>query len=413
MSTLSTITINDTGYLKIPSGTTAQRPTTPTVTATGLSKPIIPCSNGQQLYIPGLWEKYENLPDYLRGLIGTSSINDSDAFSITFSHAVVVYLLRNPTWAAVDTTGWTEVETGRNYITNITNISVFSRTYAAGTYTFDNYSAMYMFDFISAGTTLNVGTIRYNTDTAETEYFNGSIWVSSYGRTAASAATSAQALFDAGVRTNGIYWIKPPGQATAYKHYCNFSEGVGYMMVYKHTGGTAANPYDTWNGTGTNTAYEAIMNPYDGSNYASPFISTAWSTIAPNVARVEILDNGCLRNFINFNSASTDKFTWFAQAKIASSSFSGIAGGTYNYFSIAGDSGIGRYWFINRAYGGCAIDNGYLVVMGAISGSCLWNNYNNYQILSDERTPGRDAAYDPANVGTFANRRGALVVYVR
>ncbi len=413
MASLVNVNIDDTGFLKIPSGTTAQRPSVPTVTATGLSGVITISSDGQQLYIPGIWERYQNLPDYLRGILTTTSINDSDAFSITFSHAVRVYMLRNPAWNAVDTTGWTTVETGTNYISNVGSlVSVFRRDYAAGTYTFDNNSAMYMFDFIAAGTTFNIGTIRFNTDTQEVEYFNGAIWVSNYGRTESSAATSAQALFNLGVRNSGVYWIRPTGQPTAFRHYCDFSQGLGYMMVYKHTGGAPVNPYNMWVGAGTNTAFEANMNPMDGGSYASPFISTAWSTIAPNRSRVEILDNGCLRNFIEFNSSGTDRENWFTQARITSSSFSGITGGTYNYFSIAGDTGNQRQWFISRSYGGCNVDFGYLVVKGPTN-ACLWDNANWYQILSDERTPGRAITWDPANVGSYTDRRGAIVVYVR
>ena len=412
MATLTSLNINDTGFLKLPSGTTAQRPTTPTVTAS-LAGAIVPSSEGQQLFIPGLWERYQNLPDYLIGLLTTTSINDSDAFNITFSNAVRVYMIRNPAWNAVDTTGWTTVETGRNYITNAGNtISVFRRDYAAGTYTFDNNSAMYMFDFPSGGTTTFQGYTRFNTDTQEVEYFNGNWWVSSYGRTAASAATSAQALFNLGVRTSGVYWIRPAGEATARKHFCDFSQGLGWMLVWKHTGGTLVNPYDSWVGAGLNIDDESNMNRQDGGSYTSPFVATRWSTIAANQVRVEILDNGCLRNFITFNSSGTTNLDWFRQARISASSFANITGGTYNFFSIEGDVGNQRRWFISRAYGGCNVDNGYLVVKGPVA-ACAWDNNNYYHILSDERTPGRDVAWDSANVGTINNRRGAMCVFVR
>ena len=167
-----------------------------------------------------------------------------------------------------------------------------------------------------------------------------------------------------------------------------------------------------WNGTGTNIAYEANLSPFDGGAYASPYISTAWSTIAPSTTRVEILDNGALRNFINFNSASTDKLNWFAQGRILSSSFSGITGGTYNFFSIQGDESNSRRWFSNRSYGGCDADFGYLCAKGALTG-CPWDNQNTYQILSDEVTPGRDLVYSTATLNRHYNRRGCLIVYVR
>jgi hypothetical protein len=412
MASVIDLTINDSGFLQLPSGTTAQRPVTPTVTAS-VGGPIVPSSEGQQLFIPGIWQRYQNLPDYLLGLLTTTTINDSDAFTISFSHPVRVYLIRNVSWNAVDTTGWTTVETGRNYITNMgNNISVFRRDFAAGNYTFDNNSAMYMFDFPGNGTTTFRGHIRYNTDTQETEYFNGNWWVSSYGRTAASAATSAQALFNLGVRTSGVYFIRPPGEATARRHFCDFSEGLGWMMVWKHTGGIPTNPFDSWVSTGTNIDDEANMNRNDSGVYTSPFVATRWSTIAANQARVEVLDDGCLRNFITFNSAGTNNLDWFRQARIVSSSFSGITGGTYNIFSIEGDVGNQRRWFISRAYGGCNVDFGYLVAKGPAA-ACPWDTNNFYHILSDERSPGRAITWDSANVGTFNDRRGAMCVFVR
>jgi len=413
MATLTNLDINDSGFLRLPAGTTAQRPPVPTVTATGLAGAITISSNGQQLFIPGIWQKYQNLPNYLKGLLTTTSINDSDSFNITFSHPVRVYMLRATTFNAVDTSSWTIIETGRNYISSRSDISVFRRDFSAGTFTFDNNSAMYMFDFVTVGSTQNLGTIRYNTDTQEVEYFNGSIWISSYGRTAASAATSAQALFNLGVRNSGIYWIRPVGQSTAHRHYCDFSQGLGYMMVYKHTSGVPIDPNASWNGTGLNIGVEANMNPFDGGAYTSPFITSAWSTIAPSTARLVISDNGSLKNYINFNSSGTDKLNWFTQARILDSSFSGITGGTYNFFSIAGDTGNQRHWFISRAYGGCDIDFGYMCVKGGPTPVCVWDNLNNHQVLSDEQTPGRALTFSTVGINRHFNRRGALVVYVR
>jgi hypothetical protein len=414
MAQLKNTTINDTGFLKLPAGTTAQRPPVPTVSATGLFGSITISSEGQQLFVPGLWERYQNLPNYLRGILTTTSINDSDAVSVTFSHPVLVYMLRNPAWNAVDTTDWTTVETGKNYITNSGNtISVFSRTFQAGTFTLDNNSAIYMFDFVAAGSTENLGTLRFNTDTQEPEYFNGSIWVSSYGRTPTSAATSAQQLFNLGIRKSGVYWIRPTGQPTAFKHYCDFTQGLGWMQVYKYTSGTPTDAWTAWNGTGANTSDDSNMNPQDGGLFVSPFISTIWSTIAPTQARVDVCDNGSITNFINFNSAGTTKIDWFTQARIQQTSFSGITGGTYNFFGIQGDNVSIRRWFINRTYGGCDIDTGYLCVVNRGVGGCAWETDNFNHVLSDEFTPGRPLTYSTVNLNRHYNRRGSLQVYVR
>lgn len=165
MATLKNTIINDTGYLKLPVGDSAQRPSGARIfniesnwgvsvaygvsatAGTNLASPLGYAVDGLQLFIgAGAWNRYQNLPNYLRGLLGTTSINDSDSCTFVFQNTGTVYMLRLPTWNAVDTTGWTTVETGRPYLTGGESVSVFSRTFTPGTYTFDNNSAMYFFD---------------------------------------------------------------------------------------------------------------------------------------------------------------------------------------------------------------------------------------------------------------------------
>ena len=61
---------------------------------------------------------------------------------------------------------------------------------------------------------------------------------------------------------------------------------------------------------------------------------------------------------LKFNAKGSDKLNWFdlrSQPK--------------NYFSIFGEPAHGRRFFINRNYGGCHADAGWLVVTGHI---CSW-----------------------------------------
>lgn len=179
MATLKNLTINDNAYLALPKGTTAERPAVPTITLSGFSKPLGISRDGIQLYIPGEWNTYQGLPDYLKGLQCTLSINDSDSTAFSTTHAVKVYLLRNDSFSAVDLTGYTELENSTTYIRGYNAIRVYTRTYSAGgPYTIDNNSAMYMFDFIGGGTTNFVGAMRYNTTLKINEMWNGAEWIS-------------------------------------------------------------------------------------------------------------------------------------------------------------------------------------------------------------------------------------------
>lgn len=120
----------------------------PIISISNTSKPLAYSSNGLQLYIPvNAWSVYQNLPTYLTGLVTTTSINEAASITINVSvAATTAYLLRNASgWDPVDLTGWTLVESGKSYISAYSEIQVYSKTLQPGSYSFDNYSAMYMF----------------------------------------------------------------------------------------------------------------------------------------------------------------------------------------------------------------------------------------------------------------------------
>ena len=176
MATLKNLTINDTGHVTFPAGTLVQRSgvTINSGIPTGANfGQLRAAHNGLPLTINGTgqaWANWQNLPTYLTGLSGTSSINDTQAGSWTFSNSTLVYLLRNSGWDPVDLTGYTLFESNRDYI-SAANVDVYTRTYAAGTYAFDNYSAMYLFSIPTLA-----GTIRYNSTLSLFEGYTGTIW---------------------------------------------------------------------------------------------------------------------------------------------------------------------------------------------------------------------------------------------
>lgn len=120
-------------------------------TITGLSNNnLYTSANGLSLLAAGgSWSTYRNLPAYLTGLLATGSVNDGNDHSWTIP-TCKVYMIRQPDWQPVDLTGWTLIESGTDYInyphdSRYTNLDVYSKDFTAGTYTFDNFSAMYMF----------------------------------------------------------------------------------------------------------------------------------------------------------------------------------------------------------------------------------------------------------------------------
>lgn len=152
----------------------------PVTVSTGslLSAPV----NGMQLYIvngSSTWLSYQNLPAYLTGpgKISSTIINETDAGTFSVTQPCRVYLIRNPTWNAVDTTGWTSYETGKNYLSGETNLTVFYRDFDPGTgYAYDNNSAMYIWDFGTSNlsnTAGNIGTTYINGNSSATSVSGG------------------------------------------------------------------------------------------------------------------------------------------------------------------------------------------------------------------------------------------------
>jgi len=203
MATLKNVTINDTGYDRITQGSTGQRPTVPTVTInSGISGGLSIARDGLQLWIPysssSLWNVFQGLPDYLKGLQCTISINDGTG-SFTFSTTTRVYQLWNTSWSTPSTGLLANtVETGKQYVSSYSSINIYYQDYTAGTYNINNTSAMYFFSPLAAGTTTAAGAMRYNTTTGYNEVWNGAEWRTLNGVVASATGGTIQGAVSAG-----------------------------------------------------------------------------------------------------------------------------------------------------------------------------------------------------------------------
>ena len=80
-----------------------------------------------------------------------------------------------------------------------------------------------------------------------------------------------------------------------------------------------------------------------------------------------------------FDATGSDKLSWFSQDKLTGTLPWADIKGPHNYFSIEGDPGNGRRFFINKAYGGCPGDVGWMVIGGP---PCDWEkHFGNKAIL--------------------------------
>ena len=72
---------------------------------------------------------------------------------------------------------------------------------------------------------------------------------------------------------------------------------------------------------------------------------------------------------LKFNTAGSDKLNWFSFPRLVDSPWTDIDTEPKNVFSIQGLDG--RNFFINRNYGGCNVDAGWLVVTSPDT-HCNW-----------------------------------------
>nr|KAG5692375.1 hypothetical protein BaRGS_007988 [Batillaria attramentaria] len=100
--------------------------------------------------------------------------------------------------------------------------------------------------------------------------------------------------------------------------------------------------------------------------------------------RVSVYLHGLEKQYVEFNGRGSNYLNWFSRDRIISSSWHDLRTEPQNYFSIKGDDetrwNIGRRFFINRNYGGCPHDRGWLIVLDEPD-VCSWAGVRDYPVI--------------------------------
>ena len=94
--------------------------------------------------------------------------------------------------------------------------------------------------------------------------------------------------------------------------------------------------------------------------------------------RTHVYKAGAIQKFWKFDGKMSTSISWFTNTKLTGSSYMDLPAGPFNFFSILGDgpNNAGRRFFINRNYGGCNVDAGWLVLDTAPD-PCAWDTNKN------------------------------------
>ncbi|XP_019646463.1 PREDICTED: uncharacterized protein LOC109486987 [Branchiostoma belcheri] len=137
---------------------------------------------------------------------------------------------------------------------------------------------------------------------------------------------------------------------------------VPWLEVFSTVKGTGQTVYDAWSaGPGAPVRH-----------FRCPVVEH-WESL--NIQRVKVvLEFNSTGNVeLIFNGTNTDKFSWFSRSLLLSSPWNDINTETQNFFSIRGAPQFKRSFYINRNWGGCPNDAGWLVVAdGGPHEICPW-----------------------------------------
>ncbi|PFX16194.1 hypothetical protein AWC38_SpisGene19540 [Stylophora pistillata] len=140
---------------------------------------------------------------------------------------------------------------------------------------------------------------------------------------------------------------------------------LSWTMVFKVVAGVEADISLLWSSTDTlNENKTELLNTTSTpkENYKNRLVRE-WQTLGLKEARVVLYQNNSEVLSITFNATGTNNINWFAMNQVIESPWTELASEPRNIFSNVGrNDSDGRTFHINRNYGGCNNDAGWLLV---------------------------------------------------
>ncbi|XP_060599275.1 uncharacterized protein LOC132752891 [Ruditapes philippinarum] len=160
-------------------------------------------------------------------------------------------------------------------------------------------------------------------------------------------------------------------------------EQDGWRMVFRGTSGNGHSVYHAWiDGKNSNPDKPISMKRSHGLHYRDNMVNH-WSHLGIKLVKFAFYDADKEVAYVIFNGVDSDIRNWFDKKRVIDSSWGNLTSrSAFNYFSIPGHyvKDIDRRFFINRSYGGCPKDRGYLAVINSAvaSPACLFDDQPSY-----------------------------------
>ncbi|XP_052072868.1 uncharacterized protein LOC127710949 [Mytilus californianus] len=159
-----------------------------------------------------------------------------------------------------------------------------------------------------------------------------------------------------------------------------------WTTVFVACSGNGQSVWDAWkDNAGVTCEASSVVEDADTckQSHQSDPILNEWRSSRIEQVRLRLWKDGEIVVEMKFNGTDTNKFNWFAQSKLLSSSYSDIGelDAHFTFFSSYGYGyGVNRRFYINKSnYLGCAVDAGWMFVKDVGYGvDCLFDSYKKY-----------------------------------
>ncbi|XP_076106139.1 uncharacterized protein LOC143074675 isoform X2 [Mytilus galloprovincialis] len=163
------------------------------------------------------------------------------------------------------------------------------------------------------------------------------------------------------------------------------AEKKDFKQIFKACSGNKQSILDTWKKPTMGGDISNIKDSCTNRHLRSTMIDS-WNGSLIDQVKVELIRNEQLAVEMFFDGRGSTSSNWFTKNRLRYNSFNDLTRmSSFNFFSMNGDQTVDRHFFINRNYGGCANNRGWMVVIDTADAD--------HRPCKYDKLPGKDYPY--------------------